>query len=56
MSALNNAWNNAAQQTASGWNDPRSLYGNAYQQAPQQMARIPPRITCLLYTSDAADE
>lgn len=58
MSALNNAWNNAAQQTASGWNDPQGMYGNAYQQMPQQMSRIPPRITDIptpLYDEIAQD-
>jgi hypothetical protein len=36
MSAINNAWNNAAQQRASGWPDPQGLYGNAIQGSPYQ--------------------
>jgi phage/plasmid-associated DNA primase len=65
MSALNNAWNNAAQQAAQhashGWNDPRGMYGNGYQQAPQglrPMSRPAPRgsdIPVPLYDEIAQD-
>ncbi len=62
MSAINNAWNNAAQQAAqhasNGWNDPRGMYGNTYQQQAQQMSRIPPRMTDIptpLYDEIAQD-
>lgn len=45
MSALNNAWNNAAQQTASGWDtwtDPRAQYQQAHQQAMTGQMRMRP--------------